>query len=473
MSSAAHSIESTPLPSPSATAGEVSAPAAPPRLAWLRKNSWALTDQVLISGTNFVTGVLTARALAPAEFGTFSVIYAALLFANILQSTLITQAHNVLGATRTGEDYRRYTASTATAQILILLAEILLALPLALIALARGWDAAPMLLAVVPAIFFWQLQEFVRRVLYTETRYARAFLNDLIGYGGQTLVLIALFASFKLRGTPFTGAMALYALAGASAAAALVGAFQLRRSLARTVDFAYIRENWHFGKWLAGGELMGWCSSLHMQVWWAAILLGTVASADLRAAMILFGPARVISFFLSTVLPTRFAKVLHAGGADALHARIRTIYLGLIPTVGVYCLLLALFPRPVLKLIYGDQYIGGAAVTVLVLYSLSAFLNYMQMVVAAALTASRQTRSIFAGSLCGCVVALVMSPLLIWKFGANGAILSMIVTTLVVGMLYVSAYFRRVRTPAPQGFEVIVSAQADAHAAAPDAKEPA
>jgi O-antigen/teichoic acid export membrane protein len=303
-----------------------------------------------------------------------------------------------------------------------------------------------MLLAVIPAIVFWQIQEFVRRVLYTEQRYARAFANDLIGYGGQTLLLIVLFASHKLYGTPFTGALALYALAIACAFASVVGAIQLRHDLVKRVDWNHIRENWHFGKWLAGGELMGWCSSLHMQVWWAALLLGTAASADLRAAMILFGPARVISFFLSTVLPTKFARALDAGGPNALHAKLKFVYLGLIPTVGAYCLLLALFPRQVLWVIYGDRYVDdNSAVAVLVLYALAAFLNYMQLVVAAALTASRQTRHIFIGSLVGCCAALAMSPLLIKSFGANGAILSMITTTLVVGVLFVCAYVRRVR----------------------------
>src|SRR6478752_7774821 len=82
----------------------------------LGRNVWALADQVLMSGTNFATAALTLRALAldgeagKREFGTFSTIYAVLLFANIIQSTLVTQPHNVLGVTRDGEDYRRYTS---------------------------------------------------------------------------------------------------------------------------------------------------------------------------------------------------------------------------------------------------------------------------------------------------------------------------------------------------------------------------
>jgi O-antigen/teichoic acid export membrane protein len=413
-----------------------------------------LADQGLISGTNFATGVLTARALDHDEFGTFSIIYGVLLFANILQSTLITQAHNVIGATLSGGHYRRYTSSTGLAQLLICSAEAALAAGLAAVAFARGWPAAPMLLALVPAIVFWQLQEFSRRVLYTEGRYAAAFWNDAVSYGGQAAVLALLFAGKQLRGTRFDGAVALYALAGTSAVAALLGLWQLRHTLAGSIDWHAWRENWHFGKWLAGGELMGWCSSLQMQLWWAAWLLGTWASADLRAAQILFGPTRVISFFLATVLPIRFARALHQGGVTTLHAKLRQTYVGLIPVVGTYCVLLAAFPKPLLHLVYGGQYSATDAARVLSLYSISAFLSYMQMVIAAALTASRQTRYIFAGSVWGCCVALVMSPTCIRMFGALGAIVSMMVTTLVVTTLFVHAYRSYVRAAAGAGFEV-------------------
>jgi hypothetical protein len=148
-------------------------------------------------------------------------------------------------------------------------------------------------------------------VLYTENRYAAAYWNDAISYGGQTVALAALYAAHLSHGYPFTGALALYVLAATSALAALVGIWQLRHSLLPAIDWRDLSENWHFGKWLLGGELLGWSSSLHMQVWWAALLLGTWASADLRAAQILFGPTRVIAFFLGTILPIRFARTLH------------------------------------------------------------------------------------------------------------------------------------------------------------------
>jgi O-antigen/teichoic acid export membrane protein len=197
-----------------------------------------------------------------------------------------------------------------------------------------------------------------------------------------------------------------------------------------------------------------------MQVWWAALLLGAWASADLKAAQILFGPTRVIAFFLSTVLPIRFARTLHAHGPAAMHAQLRHVLAWLIPMAGAYCALLVIFPRPLLHLVYGSGYDASDAAKVLMLYSMSAFLGYMQMVIAAALTASRQTRSMFAGNAAGCAVALAMSPVCIKMFGASGAIVSMIVTTLVTTLMFIIAYRDHSRAARVAGFDVLAAAAA-------------
>src|SRR5689334_22285887 len=111
------------------------------RFAWLGRNVWALSDQVLISGTNFVTMILVARGLgSPAEFGVFTLVYSALLFANLLQTSLVTQPLNVLGTARDGADYARYTTSTAISQFLLVLAEAVLALVAAAVAHSWRWD---------------------------------------------------------------------------------------------------------------------------------------------------------------------------------------------------------------------------------------------------------------------------------------------------------------------------------------------
>jgi O-antigen/teichoic acid export membrane protein len=408
-------------------------------LQWLRGHTWGLFDQVLISGTNFATMVLTARILHLGAFGDFTLVYSALLFANIFQSTLITQPHNVLGASLKRGAYRRYTTGAALGQIAMVLIEALVAGLVAAGAYAVGWHFAPLLLALPGAIVGWQCQEFVRRVLYTEGRLAAAFFNDILSYGGQALATVALWWTGTL-----TGPLALHVLAGTSALGALLGAWQLRHSLCRRPRLGRAaRENWRFGKWLVGAELLGYCSSIQMYLYIAAVLLGSVATGELKAAQILFGPTRVVAFFLGTVLPIRFARAIAGGGRAALRRQLRGMCLLVAPAAGIYCLAMALAAGPLLHLVYGADYDGSP--TVLVLYAGSAFISYLQMVLSAALTGSRNTRYIFAGSVCGAVIAVTLSWMFIKVLGVNGAMITMMLATAMVTLVYWFAYCREFR----------------------------
>ncbi len=406
---------------------------------WLHKHSWGLFDQVLISGTNFVTMVLAARAMHPdsSAFGEFSLVYSALLFTNVFQSTLVTQPHNVLASTRKGEAYRRHTTATGAGQLAMVVMQALLALSIALFAFLRGWGVAPLLLALVPTIIAWQLQEFVRRVLYTEGRMGAAFINDLISYGGQALVVLYLYANWHL-----TGPMAFYAITITSLLGTGFGVWQLRHSWTRHLDLFVLSENWHFGKWLAGAELLGWCSSLHMYLYIAAIILGTQASGELKSAQILYGPARVFAFFLGSVLPIRFAKSHHAGGEALLHQQFKSTAKLILPVLAAYCLFVAVFGQPLLRVLYGHAFQGSALL--LALYSISALFNYVEMFVAAALTATKRTKYIFRGYVYGGIIAFCVSwPIIKW-LGVDGAILCMILTAIIVNGMCWLVYHREI-----------------------------
>ncbi len=417
-----------------------------PGQQWLRRNIWPLGDQVLISAANFITMVLSARSLGKAEFGAFSLVYSALLLANVVQSTLVIQAHNVLGATRDGLAYRIYTTTTTISQFIFIAAEAIVAAVIAAILHAKGVGEPALLVALIPSIVGWQLQEFIRRVLYTEGRTAAAFANDVISYAGQTVWIALLWYRHSL-----TGPLAFYALAWTSLAAAVIGFWQIRSSLCLKLDWSAIVENWQFGKWLAAAELVGWCSSLHMFLYLAAIFIGVGATGEMRAAQLIFGPTRVISFFLGNVLPIRFARALTRGGNELLDSGFRKVITAIIPMLGGFCLLAALFAGQLLKLVYGKDYTGDPRV--LQLYALCAFVTYMQMVVNAALSAKRLTRAIFVSSAFGGVIALSLSWPLIKLMGVNGAMVCMIVTAVIVTAFCYRAYRRSIALH--RGFDVI------------------
>ncbi len=426
------------------------------------RNTFALADQVLISGANFVTVVLPKRAMSAEEFGSFSLVYSVLLLANIVQSTLLTQPHNVLAATRTGEDYRRYTSSTGMAQLLLAGAEALAMLAVAAGAYARHSHLAPMLLAMVPSIVAWQLQEFCRRVLYTEGRFAAAFWNDVVSYGGQMLAVVGLFAAEWSTDVDWlNGTTALYALAGTSAVAAAYGVWQIRRSLSRSLDASALWENWHFGRWLLGGELLQWWSSLQMYLWLTADLLGDAAAGDLRATQTLFGPMRVFTFYLGNVLPIRFARELGTGGHRGVHRMFVQACGRVLPLLGAYCVAVAVFPGPVLHLAYGRKFTGPAVV--LSLYAAYTFVSYLPVLLASVLTAKRITRPVFLGNVYGAVLALPVGYYLIRHLREPGAPVAMGICSALMTVYFVRAYADSNRDPVTlpaAGFPAVLPAPA-------------
>src|SRR4051794_21937797 len=130
----------------------------------LGKSFWGLSDQAVVSASNFLTLVFLARSVAPREFGIFVVVYTILLFANNLQVSAVTRPLNVLGAPLSDESFRVYSAYAATGQLILATVLAGLALGGAGIAYYFGSSVFSLLVALSIALFAWQMQEFVRQV---------------------------------------------------------------------------------------------------------------------------------------------------------------------------------------------------------------------------------------------------------------------------------------------------------------------
>ena len=397
----------------------------------MRKGLWGLADHALLSGVNGAGLLLLARILPAPEFGRFVIAYTTLVLANGVQTALVTQPHNVLGATRGGEEYRSYTSSTATSQLALAgFVALVAAAAAAALELADGRTA--IVGALVPAAFGWQLQEFVRRVLYTEGRVRAAFANDVVSYGGQ----LALFA-FLWRVDELTATTALYGLGATALLGAGIGAFQLRDSFSRRWSRAAWRENWRFGKWLGGGAIAA-AASLNVFFYGAAVFVGTAAAGMLKAAQLLLGPATVVVLFLGTVLPIRSAHALDRAGSAAVRADAARVVAFTGPPVLLYSLCVAVFADDALRLIYGGRYEGAGRVVAL--FALYLLVTYGAQVVAAALNAHRRTRVIYRANVVTLAVSLTAGLLLVAALGTTGAALGLVVAAAVGALVLVRGY---------------------------------
>jgi O-antigen/teichoic acid export membrane protein len=406
-----------------------------PRLG--AENLLGLSDQILISLSNFATMIVVARALPPRGFGVFSLAYAALIFANNLQGALLTQPHNVLGAALSGSEYRRYTTGTAVAQLVFTAALASVCTCAYVTGHLLNLSGAGILLPLALALVAWQLQEFTRRVLYTERRLAAAVFNDAVSYGAQAVALIVLWRIGRM-----TAQNAITVVAATCLIASIIGYIQTRTSFQRTFNPGSIRANWNTGKWL-GAATIGSYASTQLYVYLAAAMIGAGAVGILTAAETLLRPVGVLLNFLETALPTRLAHVAHGAGPDELHDQITTLTTRIGVLCGAYCVAVAVVADPAMRFAYGPQYAGFPWVVRLLAayYFVSAFVRLASV----ALRVVRATRSIFVAQAYASVISLAGGWTLIALGGVAGAAAGMVIAGLVLNWVLWAAYVKEAR----------------------------
>lgn len=387
-----------------------------------------LADQALASGVNFLTLILVARSVSSTSFGYFALVFTLLQSLVALEGALVTRPHNVIGARRSGADYVRFTTSVAAYQLSLSTVAAVLLAGGAGIARAAGAGSTLLLLVAAPTLVAWQLQELARRVLYTEGRLGAALANDTLSYGAQIVLLVTLHQTGRL-----TGMSALVVIASTSAVGSLVGAVQLRRSLGSRLDRGSIADIWRFGKWLGAAEIAYWFESQYY-VYLAALLVGPVASAALKAGQTLLGPISVFLAFFVNYLPIRFTR---------RGVQLRFGFLSTVPTVAIYAVLVGIFARPLLAHVYGRSYEGYASVVRL--FALYYLLLSVSDVVVASLSARERTRRIFVGHVAGAVASVALGWVFVERFGAAGGVGGMILAITTAFCVFVS---RRARPAA-------------------------
>src|ERR1019366_6540962 len=75
---------------------------------WQRRGFFALVDQGLISGSNFIVAILLARWLAPGQYGGYALAFEAFLFLSVVYGALILEPMSVFGASIYKNDFQAY-----------------------------------------------------------------------------------------------------------------------------------------------------------------------------------------------------------------------------------------------------------------------------------------------------------------------------------------------------------------------------
>ena len=161
--------------------------------------NWALVDQAMVSGVNFLTGIMTARFLGLKEFGTFTLVWAVVLFFHGLQLAIIVNPMMTIGPKQSSDKLLQYYGAVFTQQIAFCVLGVIFIF-LGSFSMSAMFPHLQ-ILEIVPALIVvtvaFQSQDFLRKYLFTRQRGHLAFINDGISYIGQLLLLLWCFKIFQ------------------------------------------------------------------------------------------------------------------------------------------------------------------------------------------------------------------------------------------------------------------------------------
>ncbi len=273
--------------------------------------NWAMMDQAIVSGSNFLMGILLARILGIAEFGVYSLAMLVVLFANMVQQSAINAPMMSIGPKQEKENEVGYYGGVVIQAILFaLLSAVLTYIGVQLLShYAEGWNILALSLPLSINVFLVQLQDFLRRYFFVVNKAKLSFISDTIRYLGYLIILaLYLFNSSALsteKAFWFSSLTALMSL--------LYILPQLRVLSFSFTSFKHcLKRHWDFSKWLSASALLQWFSGNIFTIV-AGGMLGASAVGALKAAQSLLGITHIVFLALENFVPMKVAKLYHEG----------------------------------------------------------------------------------------------------------------------------------------------------------------
>ncbi len=400
----------------------------------------ALLDQALVSGANFATNILLARALGFRQYGVFALAWMVVLFANSLQYAFVITPMVSIGPKQTPEEQPAYNGA-------VLAQEVAFALLAALAVLAGvrlssvwfpSWRIGGLALPLAVATLAYLLQDFLRRYFFSTRQSGAALLSDAVSYLTQLPILYTMSRRPHVTNSAILWVIGATSFAGFAACAHRYGPFQVRAASVRET----FRRHWHMSRWLAPSAFMQWgAGNLFLMA--APVYYGASAAAALRAAQNIVAVAHVWFLGLDNVVPAEAARQMHRGGQQALVRYIRQVAVQWGGLTLLFAAAISVFPRFWLHLAYGAKYAGDAPV--LRLYALLYFMIFLSGPLRAGLQALEYTAPIFWSYPVLIAFSITLAGPFSRNLGLNGSLIGMIAVNGLFQLIIASAFFFRIR----------------------------
>jgi len=386
----------------------------------IKKLNFAVADQLLFSGSNFLVNILLARWMNYEFYGAFAYTYSIFLLLATFHNALLLEPYTVFGSSQHRFHLKTYTDQSTRLNLYWILAISGIGIPIGIVLLVAGSDLlGSTLLGLALAHGLSMYFVYVRRKWYVAGRIDCALIGTVIYAAGQMVAIGALWQADAL--TPIS---AFASIAAASVLAARTSHY-FRFEADVTLDPVQvpipqiIKENWSYGKWMMLSGVLFWLTGQGYNIL-SANILNLADVGGLKALQNLTTPITQILVAFNLVFLPWMSRRYAENSTRTLNRDLVSYAVFLTGCTITYWLGLVLFKNSIFDVLYTgryDEYLH--------------LLAYLALVpVITALTTSwtiglrilRRTDLLYWLDVIGALFTITFGVLLVHRYGVSGAV---------------------------------------------------
>ncbi|HET9908184.1 MAG TPA: oligosaccharide flippase family protein [Anaerolineales bacterium] len=388
--------------------------------SWGVKGGLGILDQVIFSGTNFLTSVFLARLLSKDEFGQFAVGLAFLTFFTQIYTSFALEPMSVLGPSDYSDRIAAYLMGQVTLMFLIV-GPLAILLVLAFGLSNQSTETRSVLVLSSFSLPLFLFPQLMRRIFYVLSKPGMALFGSVLYL--LSLLVVYYFArqNFVLNGV---NSLLLISLPGLLAGLILLILLRMEKTVSDKINLSKILiETWSFGRWLVvSGALIGLATQ--SQIYLTGVLSNTEEAGGVRILQTFIQPIMLTSTAFSALATPAITSDFASGAYGSMRQKVIvfTLVLGLIALF--YELLLILFAGRANQILFDGKYASFAdqiSVWGLVPILLSFFWGGMM-----SLQATKNYFALLIISTCWALFSFIPALIFIPTLGAWGATISIV-----------------------------------------------
>jgi len=405
-------------------------------VSWAGKGFWAVVDQALFAGTNFLVNILLARWLEPAAYGAFATAYAVFLLLGTLHTALWTEPMLVYGSSRYREAFGAYQAVLLRYhwRFALVVFAVFGILGLGLGVVGQRELALSFLglsLAAPVVLYMW----LVRRGAYVLLDPRLAALG-----GGVYLLLYLALATFLMKVGSLNNLTALLAMALGALMAAEAIRLRLVVGLQGGVDLSAIwQTHWSYGRWVVLAGIFSWVPG-SVPLFTLSLKHDLEATAQFKVLQDLLVPAFHVLAALNQLLVPLMARV----SSKSERMRNLRVFLAIFLLLSMaYWALLATQGLRIIIWLYGEKYAHLAPW--LPLMGFLPVIGAVVFVMGGFFRALGLPKVVTFAYGVGALFSLFIGSVMVWVGGIEGGVFSSLLVQLLMAMVFALYYKREVQ----------------------------